>query len=281
MMIVDDSRISCAIISDLLSKTRFEVVATARTAAEAVEMFEQYRPEVVTMDMNLPDANGFECTKNLRKIDNNVRVVMISSMYDDSLIEQGKTVGIFDFVQKPVRIDELLEALVNLCSRKLVSTNNFNEDYVPEFNKALSETLEGFTGQECLQYAEKAESDSLLLEGISVLMGLTGEPRGRVVIHMDQKTMYKFTAAFLNKDESQLDDETAMETLQEAVNIIVGRAVSAINDHSKGKEMRITPPGLIVGYNVKLAGAGLKAFRTKCVSVFGTMYMEMGFAEEN
>lgn len=281
MMIVDDSRISCAIISDLLSKTRFEVVATARTAAEAVKMFKRYRPEVVTMDMNMPDANGLECTKLLRKIDNNVRVVMISSMCDDSLIEQGKTVGILDFVQKPVRIDELLEALVNLCSRKLVNMNDFIEDYVTEFNHSLSETLARFTGQECVQYAEKAQKDSLLLEGISVLMGLTGETRGRVVIHMDQKTMYKFTAAFLNKDENQLDDETAMETLQEAVNIIVGRAVSAINDHNKEKEMRTTPPGLIVGSNVKLAGTGLKAFRTKCVSAFGTMYMELGFAEEN
>lgn len=280
MMIVDDSRISCAIISDLLSKTRFEVVATARTAAEAVELFEQYRPEIVTMDMNLPDANGFECTRNLRKIDHNVRVVMISSMYDDVLMEQGKAVGIFDFVQKPVRIDELLEALVNLCSRKLTDTDDYREHYVSEFNKALSETLAGFTGQECLQYPEKAEKDSLLLEGISVLMGLTGEPRGRIVIHMDQNTMYKFTAAFLGKDASQLDDETAMETLQEAVNIIVGRAVSSINDHNKGKEMRITPPGLIVGSDVKLAGAGLKAFRTKCVSLFGTIYMAMGFAEE-
>lgn len=280
VMVVDDSRISCAILSDLLAKTNFEVVATARTAAEAVEMFERYRPAAVTMDMNLPDANGIECTKQLKKIDNDVRVVMISAMRDESLIEQGKQVGINDFIQKPVRINDLLEALTKLCSRGPVNVNAFKDTYVPAFNKAFTETLIGFTGQECLQYAEAVEDDSLLLNGIAALIGLTGEPHGRVVIHMDQKTLYKFTSAFLNKKESQMDDATAMETLQEATNIIVGRGVSMINNQVKDKELRITPPGIIAGSNVKMAGAKLKAFRTKCVSAFGTMYIEMGFAEE-
>ena len=280
MMVVDDSRISCAILSDLLAKTNFEVVATARTAAEAVEMFERYRPTAVTMDMNLPDANGIECTRQLRKIDPDVRVVMISAMRDDSLIEQGRGVGITDFIQKPVRINDLLEALTKICTRGPVSSDTFKNTYVPAFNKAFADTLLGFTGQECLQSAENVEDDSLVLNGIAVLIGLTGEPRGRIVIHMDQKTVYKFTSAFLNKNESQMDDATAMETLQEATNIIVGRGVSVINDQVKERELRMTPPGIIVGSGVKMAGAKLKAFRTKCVSVFGTMYMEMGFAEE-
>ena len=279
-MVVDDSRISCAILSDLLAKTNFEVVATARTAAEAVEMFERYRPTAVTMDMNLPDANGIECTRQLRKIDPDVRVVMISAMRDDSLIEQGRGVGITDFIQKPVRINDLLEALTKICTRGPVSSDTFKNTYVPAFNKALADTLLGFTGQECLQSAENVEDDSLVLNGIAVLIGLTGEPRGRIVIHMDQKTVYKFTSAFLNKNESQMDDATSMETLQEATNIIVGRGVSVINDQVKERELRMTPPGIIVGSGVKMAGAKLKAFRTKCVSVFGTMYMEMGFAEE-
>lgn len=279
-MVVDDSRISCAILSDLLAKTNFEVVATARTAAEAVEMFERYRPTAVTMDMNLPDANGIECTRQLRKLDPDVRVVMISAMRDDSLIEQGRGVGITDFIQKPVRINDLLEALTKICTRGPVSSDTFKNTYVPAFNKALADTLLGFTGQECLQSAENVEDDSLVLNGIAVLIGLTGEPRGRIVIHMDQKTVYKFTSAFLNKNESQMDDATAMETLQEATNIIVGRGVSVINDQVKERELRMTPPGIIVGSGVKMAGAKLKAFRTKCVSVFGTMYMEMGFAEE-
>ena len=280
VMVVDDSRISCAILSDLLAKTNFEVVATARTAAEAVEMFERYRPTAVTMDMNLPDANGIECSKRLREIDRDVRIVMISAMRDDSLIAQGKKAGIYDFIQKPVRINDLLEALTNLCTRTPAGLSTFKESYVPEFNKAFKDTLLGFTGQDCLMSAEKVEDDSLVLNGIAVLIGLTGDPHGRIVIHMDQRTVYKFTSAFLNRKESQMDDATAMETLQEATNIIVGRGVSMVNDKIKDKELRITPPGIIVGSDVKMAGAKLRAFRTKFVTAFGTMYMEMGFAEE-
>ena len=280
VMVVDDSRISCAILSDLLAKTNFEVVATARTAAEAVEMFERYRPTAVTMDMNLPDANGIECSKRLREIDRDVRIVMISAMRDESLIAQGKKAGIYDFIQKPVRINDLLEALTNLCTRTPAGLSTFKESYVPEFNKAFKDTLLGFTGQDCLMSAEKVEDDSLVLNGIAVLIGLTGDPHGRIVIHMDQRTVYKFTSAFLNRKESQMDDATAMETLQEATNIIVGRGVSMVNDKIKDKELRITPPGIIVGSDVKMAGAKLRAFRTKFVTAFGTMYMEMGFAEE-
>lgn len=280
VMVVDDSRISCAILSDLLAKTNFEVVATARTAAEAVEMFERYRPTAVTMDMNLPDANGIECSKRLREIDRDVRIVMISAMRDESLIAQGKKAGIYDFIQKPVRINDLLEVLTNLCTRTPAGLSTFIESYVPEFNNAFKETLLGFTGQDCLMSMEKTEDDSLVLNGIAVLIGLTGDPHGRIVIHMDQRTVYKFTSAFLNRKESQMDDATAMETLQEATNIIVGRGVSMINDKIKDKELRITPPGIIVGSGVKMAGAKLRAFRTKFVTAFGTMYMEMGFAEE-
>ena len=279
-MVVDDSKISRMMISSMLAKTNFEVCAMAENAAHAIDLYAKTRPDVVTMDMNLPDANGIECTRQLRKLDPDVRVVMISAMRDDSLIEQGRGVGITDFIQKPVRINDLLEALTKICTRGPVSSDTFKNTYVPAFNKAFADTLLGFTGQECLQFAENVEDDSLVLNGIAVLIGLTGEPRGRIVIHMDQKTVYKFTSAFLNKNESQMDDATAMETLQEATNIIVGRGVSVINDQVKERELRMTPPGIIVGSGVKMAGAKLKAFRTKCVSVFGTMYMEMGFAEE-
>lgn len=280
VMVVDDSRISCAILSDLLSKTNFEVVATARTAAEAVEKYERYRPTAVTMDMNLPDANGIECTKELKMINEDVKVVMISAMHDESLIRQGKRAGISYFLQKPVKINDLLEALTKLCSRSPLGTHIFKDVYVPAFNKAFEDTLLGFTGQESLLAPENVEDDSLLLSGVAVLIGLTGEPHGRIVIHMDQRTLYKFASAFLNKRESQLDDATAMETLEEATNIIVGRGVSMINDKVKDRELRITPPGIIAGSKVKMAGANFKAFRTKCSTVFGTMYMEIGLSEE-
>ena len=57
-MLVDDSRISCSVLTEILSKTNFRVAATAGNAREAVEKYREYQPDVVTMDMNLPDADA-------------------------------------------------------------------------------------------------------------------------------------------------------------------------------------------------------------------------------
>ena len=69
VMIVDDSKVSRAMLEGNLSKTNFEVCAMAKNAAEAVELYEKSRPAVVTMDMNLPDADGIECSRRIHEID--------------------------------------------------------------------------------------------------------------------------------------------------------------------------------------------------------------------
>ena len=80
VMIVDDSRVSRAMLSNNLAKTNFEVVAMAKDAAEAIKLYEEYNPDLVTMDMNLPDADGIECSRRICGIDPGAKIVMISAM---------------------------------------------------------------------------------------------------------------------------------------------------------------------------------------------------------
>ena len=98
VMIVDDSRVSATMLQDILSKTNFEVCAVARTAAEALELYKRNRPAVVTMDMNLPDANGIVCSAKIHEEDPKANIVMISAMKDASLITQGREAGISAFL---------------------------------------------------------------------------------------------------------------------------------------------------------------------------------------
>ena len=86
VLIVDDSRVSCSVLSEILSKTNFMVVATANNAGDAIEKYQEYRPDVVTMDMNLPDADGIECSRKIRAIDPKARILMISAMRDAALM---------------------------------------------------------------------------------------------------------------------------------------------------------------------------------------------------
>lgn len=89
VMIVDDSKVSRAMIEGNLARTNFEVCAQAKNAAEAVELYEQFKPAVVTMDMNLPDADGLECSRRIRAVDPEAKIVMISAMKDASLVARA------------------------------------------------------------------------------------------------------------------------------------------------------------------------------------------------
>ena len=146
VMVVDDSKVSRAMLERTLSKTNFEVVALAKDAAEAVKMYEEYSPAVVTMDMNLPDADGVECSKRIHAIDPEAKIVMISAMKDASLMSRGREVGISAFLQKPVSPNELLDTLMILCQNKAGKVAVLRESYAKPFMRALQQGLFSLIG---------------------------------------------------------------------------------------------------------------------------------------
>ena len=115
-------------VSSMLAKTNFEICAMAENSAEAVALYAKTKPDVVTMDMNLPDADGIECTRRIHAIDPKAKIVMISAMKDAKLIMQGRMAGIGSFLQKPVSTNELIDTLMIMCNENVlwlqVSMNN-------------------------------------------------------------------------------------------------------------------------------------------------------------
>lgn len=279
VLIVDDSRISCAMISDILKKTNFDVVATAASAAEAVEKYQEHHPDAVTMDMNLPDANGIDCTKRIREVDNEARILMISAMRDMSLMMQGREAGITSFLQKPIKANELIEALTFLCQEKLTRVGAMKEMYVKSFAQVLEKSLFGLVGVHSEVQVEVSEGHYLDVDGIAVIIGLTGTPMGRAIVYMDYGTMKDFACALVGKDPGdEMSDEDASDAVEEAANIIIGHGASTIND-LKEKEMRISPPGTIVGSNIRIANFKMTSFRLKAETRLGVIYVNIGFAE--
>ena len=280
VMIVDDSKVSRAMIEGNLSKTNFEVCAQAKNAAEAVELYEQYKPAVVTMDMNLPDADGLECTRRIRAVDPDAKIVMISAMKDASLVARGREAGISAFLQKPVGINELIDTLMILCQNKVGKVAVLRESYAKPFVKALQQGIFSMTGVHSEVELEEEGRSFLDISGIAVIVGLTGIPNGRAIVYMDDKTMKDFATVMLDaEEEDEITEDEASESVEEAVNIIVGRGVSNINDVFKDKEMRITPPGTIVGSKIRIASPKLTTFRISARTRLGDINMSVGFAE--
>ena len=280
VMIVDDSKVSRAMLEGNLSRTNFEVCAQAKNSAEAVELYEQFKPAVVTMDMNLPDADGLECTRRIRAVDPEAKIVMISAMKDASLVAKGREVGISAFLQKPVGINELIDTLMILCQSKAGKVAVLRESYAKPFVKALQQGIFSMTGVHSEVELEEEERSFLEVSGIAVIVGLTGMPNGRAIVYMDSNTMKDFATVMLDAEESdEITEDEASESVEEAVNIIVGRGVSNINDVFKDKEMRITPPGTIVGNKIRIASPKLTTFRICAKTRLGNINMSVGFAE--
>lgn len=280
VMVVDDSKVSRAMLERTLSKTNFEVVALAKDAAEAVKMYEEYSPAVVTMDMNLPDADGVECSKRIHAINPEAKIVMISAMKDASLMSRGREVGISAFLQKPVSPNELLDTLMILCQNKAGKVAVLRESYAKPFMRALQQGLFSLIGVHSEVELELDERRFLEVSGVAVIIGLTGYPSGRAIVYMETETMRKFAMVMLEDEGAEsVGDDEASESVEEAANIIVGRGVSNINDVFKDKEMRITPPGTIVGEDIRIASPKLTTFRVVAKTRIGDIKMNIGFAE--
>ena len=275
-MVVDDSKISRMMISSMLAKTNFEVCAMAENAAHAIDLYAKTRPDVVAMDMNLPDADGIECSRRIHAMDSRCKIVMISAMKDAKLIMHGRLAGIRSFLQKPVSTNELLDTLMILCQEHVGVNAVYRDSYVSTYAKVLQEGLQQIAGLESEIQVQEENSGPLSVSGVAVIIGIVGEPRGRVAFYMDENTMRGFAKAVLQQDE--VTDFEAQAAVEESGNIIAGHGISRINDVIKDREMRLTPPGIISGTDIKLSNPELIAFNIKAKTSIGDIFMNIGFA---
>lgn len=111
VMIVDDALFMRMMIRDILSKDGFEVVAEAENGLEAVEKYKETRPDIVTMDIVMPEMDGIEAVRQIMKIDPNARILMCSAMGQQPLVVEALEAGAKDFIIKPFQPSKVIEAV--------------------------------------------------------------------------------------------------------------------------------------------------------------------------
>lgn len=114
LMIVDDSNIIRRKIERCNNSERFKVVASAANGAEALDLFARTRPQVVTMDLTMPEMDGIACIQQLIAMDNNLRILVISALSDKATGIDALKKGARGFLCKPFTDDQLLDALIEL-----------------------------------------------------------------------------------------------------------------------------------------------------------------------
>jgi len=111
VLIVDDAAFMRMMLRDILAKNGFEVVGEADNGKVAVQMYSELKPDVVTMDITMPEMDGIAAVKEIKAADPNAKVVMVSAMGQQAMVIEAIRSGAADFIVKPFQPDRVLEAL--------------------------------------------------------------------------------------------------------------------------------------------------------------------------
>lgn len=111
ILIVDDAAFMRMMLKDILSKEGYEIVGEAKNGQDAIEKYNELNPDLVTMDITMPEVDGIEAVKKIKSEDGNATVVMCSAMGQQSMVIEAIQAGAKDFIVKPFQKDRVLEAV--------------------------------------------------------------------------------------------------------------------------------------------------------------------------
>jgi len=108
VLVVDDAMTMRTRIIDILTKEGYRVVGEAENGVQAVEQYTQLRPDLVIMDISMPEMNGIDATRAIMVMDPSALVMMCSAMGQQSMVVESLQAGAKSFVVKPIKPDDFL-----------------------------------------------------------------------------------------------------------------------------------------------------------------------------
>lgn len=116
ILVVDDAAFMRMMIKDILTKNGFEVVAEAADGMQALEKYKELQPDLVTMDITMPEMDGITSLKEIKKVNPNAKVIMCSAMGQQAMVIDAIQAGAKDFIVKPFQADRVIEAISKALS---------------------------------------------------------------------------------------------------------------------------------------------------------------------
>jgi two-component system, chemotaxis family, chemotaxis protein CheY len=116
ILIVDDAAFMRMMIKDILSKNGYEIVGEAADGAQAVQLYRDTQPDLVTMDITMPEMDGITALKEIKKVNPQAKVIMCSAMGQQAMVIDAIQAGAKDFIVKPFQADRVLEAISKALS---------------------------------------------------------------------------------------------------------------------------------------------------------------------
>ena len=116
VLVCDDAAFMRLMLKNILEQHGYRVVGEAVNGNDAINKYKQLKPDLVTMDITMPEMNGIEAVKTIRAFDSKAKIIMCSAMGQQVMVVEAIQAGASDFIVKPFHADQVMEALRKVMS---------------------------------------------------------------------------------------------------------------------------------------------------------------------
>lgn len=277
VMIVDDSPFSRTILAEVMHENGYEVVAEADGIKTLLATYDRCQPDIVTIDIAMPDADGFECSKALLAHAPQAKIVLASSMKDEETEADAKRIGIGGYVQKPVDAEVIKRVFTNVLAPDVLF-QNLNLTGLDVFKEALAQNITRMTKSTVTFKDQIVNETQFTSQGITVVIGIIGRYSGSVIIDLSEQTAEQMAKILLRREAKGQDEVLAMAA--EFANIVAGVACSILNKKDKVLGLRVAPPNVFYGAPTEVVSPNIKSQGIFADTDYGAVFLCFGFKGE-
>lgn len=114
---MDDALFMRVMLKEILTKNGYEVAGEAQNGREAAEVYSSVKPDVVTMDVTMPEVDGLEGVRAILRQDPSAKIIMCSAMGQKSIVMEAIKAGALGFIVKPFRAEQVIKAVEKALAR--------------------------------------------------------------------------------------------------------------------------------------------------------------------
>ena len=119
ILIVDDAQFTRTMLKNIIKDISYvEVVGEAANGNEALKEYKKLKPDLVTMDLVMPEKGGIEAIEDIKKADDNATIVVVSALGQEALVLEAAKKGAKDFITKPFKKEQIYEVMDRLFGKK-------------------------------------------------------------------------------------------------------------------------------------------------------------------
>lgn len=111
VLITDDALFMRVTLKNILVNNGYEIAGEATTGKESVDLYESTKPDLVTMDITMPEMDGITAVREICKADPGAKIIMCSAMGQKNMVLEAVSAGARDFIVKPFQAEKVLEAI--------------------------------------------------------------------------------------------------------------------------------------------------------------------------